>query len=284
MISTPWNSTFFMLERILKLKEPVQAALGVLNNSAIGLAESEWMDVRQLCKVLEPFESITKELSSEKKVSLSKIPIMIQGLKIHLQKLSDNNENENNVAVILSTINTEVDKRFRDYEKLRLIGRAMIFDPRFKEKVFSDTDALKITKESIIQDLLQEPNVEAESEAIAIQKSDTDEEGSIWSHFDNKVTSTCSEATSTNMANLEFRQYMEEAIIRRKDNPLSWWKSREKMYPHLAKIAKKVLCVPATSVPSERIFSKAGQLISDRRSRLKPSNVETILFLNANLN
>lgn len=46
--------------------------------------------------------------------------------------------------------------------------------------------------------------------------------------------------------------------------------------------AKKILCTPATSVPSERIFSKAGIVVSDRRSRIKPKNVDMLIFLNQN--
>ncbi|KYQ53831.1 hypothetical protein ALC60_07240 [Trachymyrmex zeteki] len=43
------------------------------------------------------------------------------------------------------------------------------------------------------------------------------------------------------------------------------------------------LCIPATSVESERIVSSTGQLISDRRSRLKPNNVNMLTFLHKNL-
>ena len=49
------------------------------------------------------------------------------------------------------------------------------------------------------------------------------------------------------------------------------------------KIAKKYLCIPGTSVPAERVFSKAGELVSMRRSRLKPKNVNMFLFLNKNI-
>ena len=48
-------------------------------------------------------------------------------------------------------------------------------------------------------------------------------------------------------------------------------------------LAKKYLAIPGSSVPSERLFSKAGELISENRSQLKPKNVDTILFLNKNL-
>jgi predicted nucleic acid-binding Zn ribbon protein len=46
---------------------------------------------------------------------------------------------------------------------------------------------------------------------------------------------------------------------------------------------KKRLCVVATSIPCERIFSKAGQILSEKRSRMKSSKLLMILFLNANL-
>lgn len=69
---------------------------------------------------------------------------MIQGLKIHLQKLLENSENGTNVCTIIRTLNKEVYNRFQDYEKLPLIGKAMILDPR-QEKGFSDNIAMKVT-------------------------------------------------------------------------------------------------------------------------------------------
>ena len=37
-------------------------------------------------------------------------------------------------------------------------------------------------------------------------------------------------------------------------SPLEWWADRETKYPRLSVIAKRVLAVPTTSFPSERIF------------------------------
>jgi hypothetical protein len=48
-------------------------------------------------------------------------------------------------------------------------------------------------------------------------------------------------------------------------------------------VVKKIFCIPATSVPSEQIFSKAGLLISKQRNGLKPSNVDMLIFFNKNV-
>ncbi|XP_030386796.1 uncharacterized protein LOC115633472 isoform X2 [Scaptodrosophila lebanonensis] len=44
----------------------------------------------------------------------------------------------------------------------------------------------------------------------------------------------------------------------------------------------KYLCVPATSTESERMFSKAGLIVSEKRSSLKSKNVDMLIFINKN--
>ena len=48
--------------------------------------------------------------------------------------------------------------------------------------------------------------------------------------------------------------------------------------------AMHFLCIPATSVPSERLFSKAGEMFSHRRSCVKPKTINQVLFLNKKIN
>lgn len=67
------------------------------------------------------------------------------------------------------------------------------------------------------------------------------------------------------------------------DNPLIWWRENEKEYPLLARMAKRYLCVPGTSVTSERVFSTAGDIITAKRSCLTPGHVNELLFLQKNL-
>ena len=65
--------------------------------------------------------------------------------------------------------------------------------------------------------------------------------------------------------------------------PLAWWKSYEAQFPLLAKLAKMYLCIPATSVPSERVLSAAGSIVNAKRACLLPENVNMLVFLSQNL-
>ena len=65
--------------------------------------------------------------------------------------------------------------------------------------------------------------------------------------------------------------------------PLLWWKCYEAQFPLLAKLAKKYLCIPATSVPSERAFSAAGNVVNSKRACLLPENVNMLVFRSQNL-
>ncbi|XP_039618047.1 zinc finger BED domain-containing protein DAYSLEEPER-like isoform X2 [Polypterus senegalus] len=63
---------------------------------------------------------------------------------------------------------------------------------------------------------------------------------------------------------------------------LNWWKEHSEMFPSLARIARSILSIPATSATSERDFSTAGCVISERRSQLSPETVDDVLFLHSN--
>ena len=65
--------------------------------------------------------------------------------------------------------------------------------------------------------------------------------------------------------------------------PYTWWLSNKQVYPNIFDIALKYLSPPSSSVYSERVFSEAGNISSETRSRLAPHKVDDILFLHRNL-
>ena len=66
-------------------------------------------------------------------------------------------------------------------------------------------------------------------------------------------------------------------------NLVTWWGKQKINFPNLSKFARILHGIVATSAPSERVFSTAGNCIVEKRSRLLPSNVDKLVFLNSNL-
>ncbi len=66
-------------------------------------------------------------------------------------------------------------------------------------------------------------------------------------------------------------------------NPLDWWRLNSEFYPNIATLARRFLCIPATSAPSERVFSHAGLTIANDRARLLPELADDLVFLHGAL-
>ena len=55
------------------------------------------------------------------------------------------------------------------------------------------------------------------------------------------------------------------------------------MWPDLATAAREYLCCPPTSVPSERVFSMAADVVTPHRTCLDPGLGEQLVLLKVNL-
>ena len=66
------------------------------------------------------------------------------------------------------------------------------------------------------------------------------------------------------------------------NNPLDWWRVNHEKFPNLWKMASCILAIPATSAPSERVFSAAANIVNKKRVSLKPETVDLLVFLRGN--
>ena len=62
-------------------------------------------------------------------------------------------------------------------------------------------------------------------------------------------------------------------------NPLLWWETHRGVLPLLSTLARHKLCIPATSAPSERVFSTAGLTIAKCRAPIQPQHASELIFL-----
>ncbi len=63
---------------------------------------------------------------------------------------------------------------------------------------------------------------------------------------------------------------------------LGFWKIHEKAHPELAKLARKLLSIPAGSDAVERAFSQTGYIVRQHRRNLSDRNCERLFFIKNN--
>ena len=93
----------------------------------------------------------------------------------------------------------------------------------------------------------------------------------------------CSSEAS-NKIEEEFNNYVSMPKVGLNENPLTWWKMNEHNFPTIKMLAKKYLVIQGSNVPSERIFSTGGNIITKNRACLSPKNSEMLVFLFQNKN
>lgn len=151
-------------------------------------------------------------------------------------------------------------------------------DPRFKKAGFGLVDNANNTEKWItdeINSIMKNTQDKGSSNMLIDEKPNL-----LWVHFDSKVSQIRTTLSTGILASLLTRQYLEMPYLSRTKNPLDFWKQHKNTFPELYALQLKYVCVPVTSVPSERMFSKTGQITNDRRNRLHPKNLDYIVFLN----
>ncbi|CAH0555111.1 unnamed protein product [Brassicogethes aeneus] len=202
------------------------------------------------------------------------------------------------IETMIETLKNGLKKRFQDIQENPL---ATILDPRFKKfglldenkykrevkLLYNKVANTKLVAENNSNIIEQQEEVEnIEMETVSIKN---DLLSNLWNEFDVEVQRHLKPTNTKASAIIEVDKYIEEPILARKDTKgifqdhLLWWHQRKHIYPKLYQIMKTRLNIMATSVPCERIFSKAGQIVSERRERLKTDKISQVIFLNYNL-
>jgi hypothetical protein len=63
---------------------------------------------------------------------------------------------------------------------------------------------------------------------------------------------------------------------------LQWWKENQVKYAYVWQYAERVLCIVVSSAPSERVFSCAGNVVTNKRCRLTAETVNILVTLSQN--
>lgn len=169
---------------------------------------------------------------------------------------------------------------------------ATILDPRFKMKLVEYCFKELYGKEKGIREA-----EDIKSEFFDLYATYEVENRQREAANNNEQSTNNSRQQDTSMSTLSgFQSFLEEtnsepcqseltSYLEDKTHPMSdpnfglvdWWRLNAHRYPIIAKMARKFLTVPATSVSSESAFSTGGRVLDDYRSSLRPKMVEALV-------
>ncbi|XP_036345286.1 zinc finger BED domain-containing protein 1-like [Rhagoletis pomonella] len=304
-VQTRWNSTFIMFDRLDRVKIPLSAALSSLPSSPYNLTSEEWNVLQECVIILRPVEQLTTILSGQQYPTLSCVIPLIRGVQSSLKSYSMST----NIAISLQNKLIEtIERRLGVYETNKTAAKATFLDPRFKKAGFGKERNAESVQSWVIEELtchehesftasefpssystaqLQHLSSDAQvspnsNQHLQRQTGANDSANDLlWNYLDKKVQQQSNMATPTSSAIVKVKQYVQLPYLQRNMDPCEFWESRKIISKGLYKMSQKYLCIPATSVPSERVFSTAGLLCNNRRNRLEPKKVDQILFLNS---
>jgi hypothetical protein len=123
-----------------------------------------------------------------------------------------------------------------------------------KVRNFVTTEITKIIANGATRD--DEERVMVSQEPSSSETTCSDSEFPIWNSLD--------QVYAKRAPIMKVQRYVEDELLNRKNDPLEWWNKSGHLYSQLSKLVKTFCCCLDTSVPCERIFSKGGNILSDR--------------------
>lgn len=320
-VRTRWNSLYMMLERFIEQYPAIQAASldqrlrkPMERDRLARLTDEDFRKAEEFKQLMRVLFTSTLCVSSEKSPTCGQVLPILQKLEKHFTV-----EEGDTVFVcnLKQAVWGNLSKRYQSDGIRHFLEEATVLDPRFKHKVEGRTVWGRVKEKLMVGKLTEseqptehahgEDGVTMQSEekrqreneeGEETQQSEEEEEQpppckrAIMSPLEElfaaeddlkmKISSSNSTTSIPHQADRELKMYQEMPPTMTSDDPAAWWWNNRTTYPLLSEVAFSYLCVQASSTPSERVFSTAGDTICPERSRILPEKADMVIFLNKN--
>lgn len=301
--ATRWGSTQLMIGRILEQKDSIRQVLRA--DAKTRHLSPTWQDIdvlESLEAALGALDTFTDALSGENCITVSAINAVLHIMKNDV--LSESSSDTQLTADVKKHVLAYMEDKYEPDKVKSLLNIASFLDPRFCTSYIDNKDDVidKITDEGVdilfqIEDAQSRScsstsTTEGSSDNSENQQSPAAKKRKLGSWLkgaasqpsqDDPTQPTVTLRTPLDKVTHEISQYEFAPRADPDSNPLLWWKVHGSEYFVLSKLAKKYLCVTASSAPSERVFSTSGLIVTKKRTLLKPDKVNQLVFLAKNL-
>ena len=282
--ATRWNSTYSMIERAMRLKDPIDLfGARSLDDDMVEdqLSQDDWDQLTRILALLKPFKDLTMRMESRakdgKRGSIWEILPSMEILLHHLETAKTEYEHlgYDHVNTCINNAWVILDKYYNLTDTSPIYVAAVVLNPQLKWSFLKQRWEHR-------QDWL----VTARRNVKHLWTSDY-KDHILATDFGVKDVSTAVPdmdileqflSVQPDAASLQFEDEYEDYCYMKPEphitNIIQWWIDHSTMYPALSKMALDILSIPAMSAEVERVFSSAKLLITDNRNRLKEDIIE----------
>jgi hypothetical protein len=308
-VVTRWGSKYKMMERIQEqFPALTQIFLDDRKHRHLTLTWQDKMVIDSTVSALKGFYELTDLLSGEQMVTISSYRPMVSHIQFLCSHGAHNVDAENAgdegdtlERTIKNDIQEYINDRLQDINTLMFLSIAQILDPRYSSvnPTMTATSPIKwpdceTVKEKIVLMATEDEEDDSNSSVTPErQESGADVEAVPQKKRCKSLVSTLKSGCSASGDSLQpaSAQTTPETRVRKElefylqlsaeddCDVLQWWRRHEEELPSLSKVACRILCSCATSVPSERLFSLSGNIVTKKRNALKPQLVNMLTFL-----
>lgn len=268
-----------MVDRVL---EQIPAIKRVLDDRNHQHLIPTWQDIAVLESVnaaLKPAAEFTDMLSGENYVTVSSVKPILRLLAGDI--LNETDEDTTLTKDIKHKMRLVLEEKYEPAAIQNILEKACLLDPRYRGK-YIDTEE---TKDTLVEEMLGVSEGGAGALALGEEEAQAMPPPAKKRTLGDMLMSRATTPTpipKRARADTELTHYLQEEPLDSNGDPLAWWRDNEARFPLLSKVARKYMCICATSTPSERVFSAAGNIVTTLRSSLKPHKVNMLVFLARN--
>ncbi|XP_056455259.1 zinc finger BED domain-containing protein 4-like [Gadus chalcogrammus] len=290
-VSTRWNSTYYMMQSLVEQKRALSAYAADYELPTT-LTASQWGIMEKMITLLEPFEQLTRDISAAEATAADVIPGVVSLTRL----LAKTDESDKGVQTAKHALFEAVSKRFDGVQTEPLYAIATMVDARYKDRYF-DPDKKEEARNMLLKvvDEMASVGNDQREDAAGASADDPGQEdqdpppkrartGSLQDMYQKILTENdVAKQATTGETATQVHAYLGEATSLKTACPFKYWSSTQICPPALARVARKYLTAPCTSVDSERLFSAVSHVIDEKRNRMHCNNAEMLIFIQKNL-
>jgi len=309
-VKTRWNSMAMTMKSVHRLKDALRriATAGdrdsdvVKNISKAVPTNSQFETLEALVPVLDTIREMSERLTSDTRPTIHLVMMVL----VTFQALTADNAGANAFLKVFKAYLEERAENCGRENSLWRIGQFLhpklkgsllfVWNPDTREV---DQQYFEVTKADIIErvrlqmpepeDEDEDPTTPTKSKPAQLERSVSD---SKWQAIDvhlsllGKTGHGRAEEKEETVNDIEKQiEFFMHKIAQPMDvdgDILAFYRAHEANIPDLARFARSILCIPASSASSERLFSVAGKVISDQRTNISASRAQELIYINQN--